>query len=130
MKCSNISKSAGLLVLAVGLHATFIPSSAFSQPIAGQGSTSGSTTESGKGNTLTGGAEGAPTDQATPAPSSGSAATSSMSGESGKGNTLTGGAEGAPTNQATPSSASGNVAPESPSRPGDPPPNMKASQSE
>jgi hypothetical protein len=61
----------------------------------------------GKANTLTGGAEGAPTDQGTPR----GAATSpsqhdekGMAGSSSEtGNTLTDGAEGAPTDQATPS---------------------------
>lgn len=130
MKFSSISKSVGLLVLAVGLNGILIASSAFSQPASSQETTSDSHTGGGKANTLTGGAEGAPTDQATPSPSSGAGASSSMSGSSGTGNTLTGGAEGAPTNQATPSPATGNAAPGSDSRPGDPPPNMKASQSE
>ena len=129
MKLSSVSKSAGLLVLAVGLNATFI-APAFSQPVSGQAATSGSSTGTGQGNALTGGAEGAPTDQATPVPSSGTGATSSMSGSSGTANTLTGGAEGAPTNQATPAPATRTVPPGSISRPGDPPPNMKASQSE
>ena len=130
MRFSSISKSAGLLVLAVGLNGTFIATSAFSQPASGQGATSGSSTGGGKANTLTGGAEGAPTDQTTPAPSSGTGASSSMSGSSGRGNALTGGAEGAPTNQATPSPATPKPPQGSASRPGDPPPNMKASQSE
>ena len=130
MKFSSISKSAGLLVLAVGLNGTFIASSAFAQPASSQGTTSGSGTGSGQANTLTGGAEAAPTDQATPGPSSGTGASSSMSGSSGKANTLTDGAEGAPTDQGTPSPATGKQPAGSASRPGNPPPNMKASQSE
>ncbi len=107
MKILSITKPAGLLVLAVALNATFIGAPAFSQSASNQGTTSGTSTGSGQANTLTGGAEAAPTDQATPAPSSGTGGTSSMSGSSGKANTLTGGAEGAPTDQATPSSTTG-----------------------
>ena len=109
MRFSSISKSAGLLVLAVGLNVTFIASSALSQSVTGQGMPSGSSTGIGQGNALTGGAEGAPTGQATPAPSSGNGATSTMSGSSGSGNALTGGAEGAPTDQATPSATTGQM---------------------
>jgi hypothetical protein len=56
-------------------------------------------------NTLTGGAEAAPTDKATPGSAAGGAATSTQpqtSGSSATGNTLTGGAEGAPTDRGTP----------------------------
>lgn len=130
MKISFITKPASFLMLAVALNATFIAASAFSQPVSNPGTTSGRSTGSGQANTLTGGAEGAPTDQATPAPSGGTSGSSSMSGSSSKANTLTGGAEGAPTDQATPSPATGTTPPSSASRPGDPPPNMKASQSE
>ncbi len=132
MKMSFIARKASLLVLAVTLDATFIQSSAFSQSLSNQKAAPGaSTSSSSQANTLTGGAEGAPTDQATPGASSNNGTPSSVSGGSNaKGNTLTGGAEGAPTNQATPSPATGTTAPGSAPRPGDPPPNMKASQSE
>jgi peptidoglycan-associated lipoprotein len=130
MKFSSITKAAGLLVLATGMNVTLIGSSAYAQPAAGQDTTSGPGKGSEQGSALTGGAEGAPTDQATPAPSSATGPTSSMSGNSGKGNAVTGGAEGAPTDQATPSPATGKMPQGSGSRPGDPPPNMKASQSE
>lgn len=56
------------------------------------------------GNTLTGGAEAAPTDKATPAgPQAGaeSGAQQQTSGSSASGNTMTGGAEGMPTDQGT-----------------------------
>ncbi|SNT35435.1 hypothetical protein SAMN06265795_12817 [Noviherbaspirillum humi] len=58
------------------------------------GSRVGQATGSGGGSSLTGGAEAAPTDQATPRSSGGSPGAA--------GSTLTGGAEGAPTDQATP----------------------------
>ncbi len=132
MKMSFIARKAGLLVLAVTLDTTFIQSSAFSQSLSNQKAAPGATTSSSsQANTLTGGAEAAPTDQATPGASSNNGTPSSVSGGSNaKGNTLTGGAEGAPTNQATPSPATGTTATGSAPRPGDPPPNMKASQSE
>jgi hypothetical protein len=130
MRFLSFSKSAGLLVIAIGLNATLVASLAFSQSAQDQGKVSGSTTGSGKADTLTGGAEAAPTNQATPSPSSGGDATSSLSGNSGKGNTFTGGAEAAPTDQATPASATTTVPSGPSSRPADPPPNMKPSQSE
>jgi hypothetical protein len=70
-----------------------------------------STTSAGTGNanTMTGGAEGATTDQGTPRGTASSPPQrdeKGMSGSSGgAANTLTGGAEGAPTDQATPSQA-------------------------
>lgn len=82
MRFSFISKSAGLLVLAVGLNVTFIASSAFSQSVMGQGTPSGSSTGSGQGNALTGGAEGAPTDQATPSSTTGQMPSGTSSGPS------------------------------------------------
>jgi hypothetical protein len=132
MKRSLIARRAGLLVLAVTLDAAIIQSSAFSQSLSNQkAGPDASISSSAQGSTLTGGAEGAPTDQATPAPSSNTGMPSSVSGGSNtKGNTLTGGAEGAPTSQATPSPATGTTPTGPASRPGDPPPNMKASQSE
>ncbi len=131
MKKSFIARQAGLLVLAVTLDVTFVQSSALAQSPSNQNATPGASTSSSQGNTLTGGAEAAPTNQATPGTSSNTGMPSSVSGGSNtKGNTLTGGAEGAPTNQAMPSPATGTTAPSSAPRPGDPPPNMKASQSE
>ncbi len=131
MKMSFIARKSGLLALAVTLGATFVQSSAFSQSPSNKNATPGASTSSSQGNTLTGGAEAGPTNQATPGIPSNTGKPSSVSGgRNAKGNTLTGGAEGAPTNQATPSPATGTSAPGSASRPGDPPPNMKASQSE
>ena len=129
---SLIARQAGLLVLAVTLDVTVIQSSAFAQSPSNQKTAPGANTGgSSQANTLTGGAETAPTNQATPGAPSNTGMPSSVSGGSNaKGNTLTGGAEGAPTNQATPSPATGTTPPSSAPRPGDPPPNMKASQSE
>jgi hypothetical protein len=62
-------------------------------------SSGASSSGSGKASTLTGGAEGNPTDQATPG--TGAATQGSSSGASGTASTMTGGAEGKPTEQGT-----------------------------
>lgn len=91
MKMSLIARRAGLLVLAVTLDAAIIQSSAFSQSLSNQQARpDASTGGTAQGNTLTGGAEGAPTGQATPGRSSNTGMPSSVSGGSNaKGNTLT-----------------------------------------
>lgn len=75
-------------------------------------------TTGGTSNTLTGGAEAAPTDQATPgSPDGGNARNTQQqtSGSSATGNTLTGGAEGTTTDVGTPR---GPVMSTSPAAPG------------
>jgi len=96
-------------VAGIGCMVALLSTAVFAQ----QSTTSPGT---GKANALTGGAEGAPTDQGTPRGTGISPPQrdeKEMSGSSsGTANTLTGGAEGAPTDQATPSQP-GTAAPSS-----------------